>query len=64
MNSAVRTNHIWALFLYQGLKTEAAANHRWSTVGADPNNMLPLDSMRLKKSVHFVKYFPCSCFSA
>ena len=56
------TNRIWGLFLYKGLKTGTATKHRRSTVGAPANNTFPSDTMRLKKSVYFVEYFPCGCF--
>ena len=62
MSSAVCTNHIRKLFFNKGLKTGTATKHRCSAVGAHANNMFPPDYMHLKKSVHFVKYFPCSCF--
>ena len=64
MNNAVCTNRIWGLFLHQGLKTGTATKHRWSIVGAHANNVFPPDTMHLKKSIHFVEYFPCGYFGA
>ena len=64
MNNAVFINRIWGLFLHQGLKTGMATKHCLSPIGAHANNIFPPDSMRLKKFVHFVKYFPCGCLGA